>query len=217
VPALVERAARLRAIGLRIDGPAEGAAGRAYLDAATRAGASTPARIAATAPIWTVESIGRGRVGPVSAFDAERAQLDAVADAPTFDHVRTALRDADRGRPYPVAAQRLRDAISAALAASPQAQRPVDEIAARIGPDVARRLALALDPPRPASTPRPSPPRRAPPRPSTPRPSPPRRAPPRPSTPRPVDAAPASGDALPLPLLAAAGLGVALLLGATRK
>lgn len=205
VPALTERAARLRAAGLRIDGLAEGAAGRAYLDAATRPGAPSPASIAATAPIWTVESIGRGRVGPVSALDALRAQVDGIADAPTFAHVRRVLADADRGRPYPVAVERLRAAIVAALDAAPQAPRPVAEIAARIGPDVARRLSLPLTAP--------DLPRRAPPRPAPPRPAPPRPAQPRV---RPVDVGPTSGDDLPLPLLAAAGLGVALLIGARR-
>jgi hypothetical protein len=207
VPALTERAARLRAAGLRIDGPAEGAAGRAYLDAATRPGASTPGSIAATAPIWTVESIGRGRVGPVSALDALIAQYDGIADAPTFAHVRAALSDVDRARAarggphsFPVARERLRLAVADALTAAPQAPRPVAEIAARIGPDVARRLSLPLTAP--------DLPRRAPPRPAPPRPAPPRA--------RPVDVAPTSGDDLPLPLLAAAGLGVALLLGARR-
>jgi hypothetical protein len=205
VPALTERAAKLRAAGLRIDGPAEGAAGRAYLDAATRPGAPSPGSIAATAPIWTVESIGGGRIGPVSALDALRAQVDGIANAPTFAHVRRVLADADRGRPYPVAVERLRAAIVAALDAAPQAPRPVAEIAARIGPDVARRLSLPLTAP--------DLPRRAPPRPAPPRPAPPRPAPPRA---RPVDVTPTSGDDLPLPLLAAAGLGVALLIGARR-
>lgn len=226
VPALTERAAKLRAAGLRIDGPAEGAAGRAYLDAATRPGAPSPASIAATAPIWTVESIGRGRLGPVSALDALRAQVDGIADAPTFEHVRRVLEGNDRTRAarggadsFPVGRERLREAIAAALDAAPQAPRPVAEIAARIGPDVARRLSLPLTAPNLPSLPGPRPdltranvrplvvPPVTPPRPPAP-------APPRV---RPVDVAPTSGDDLPLPLLAAAGLGVALLLGARAR
>jgi hypothetical protein len=225
VPALTERAAKLRAAGLRIDLRAEYAAGRAYLDIITAQPLRSPGSIATTAPIWTVESIGAGRVGPVSALDALRAQRDGIAAAPTFENVRRVLAGNDRTRAarggadsFPVGAERLRDAIAAALDAAPQAPRPVAEIAARIGPDVARRLSLPLTAPNLPRLPGPRPdltradvrPLVVPPVIS---PRPPAPAPPRV---RRVDVAPASGENLPLPLLAAAGLGVALLIGARR-
>lgn len=225
VPALTDRAGKLRAAGLRIDGPAEGAAGRAYLDAATRSGASTPASIAATAPIWTVESIGRGRVGPVSALDALKSQYDGIADAPTFAHLRRILAGNDRTRAarggadsFPVAAVRLRNAIAAALDAAPQAPRPVAEIAARIGLDVARRLSLPLTAPNLPRLPGPRPDLTGPNVRALVVPPVIQRRPPAPAPPRarPVDVAPVASADLPLPLLAAAGLGVALLLGARR-
>ena len=225
VPALTERAAKLRAAGLRIDTAAEYAAGRAYLDLATAQPLRSPGSIATTAPIWTVESIGGGRVGPVSALDALRAQRDGIAAAPTFEHVRRVLAGNDRTRAarggadsFPVAAERLRDAIAAALDAAPQAPRPVAEIAARIGPDVARRLSLPLTAPNLPRLPGPRPDlTRANVRPLVVPPVIPRRPPaPAPPRARPVDVAPTSGDDLPLPLLAAAGLGVALLIGARR-
>lgn len=154
VPALTTQAARLRAAGLRIDGPAEGAAGRAYLDAVTRDPGRSPGMIAATAPIWTVESIGRGRVGPLSAGDALRAQVDAIAESPRLAHVRAVLAGNDRARAarggahsFAVGPERLRLAVTDAIAAAPQAPRTPAEIAARIGPDVARRLGLSLDAP----------------------------------------------------------------------
>jgi len=218
VPALTTQAARLRAAGLRIDGPAEGAAGRAYLDAVTRDPGRSPGMIAATAPIWTVESIGRGRVGPLSAGDALRAQVDAIAESPRLAHVRAVLAGNDRARAarggadsFAVGPERLRLAVTDAIAAAPQAPRTPAEIAARIGPDVARRLGLPLDaPPALPATVAPGDRFRVSPtvRPLV--------VPPviAPRPPRPISRSATAAPGLSLPLLAAAGLGVALLLGA---